>query len=123
MKCNQPRPRFELGLQCLLHQERLLMYIRTYMSVYTYVHGCELTIISMYVCICVYPYTGHDVAVRILCTDHSSASPSLSGDGQIKLSHHLKDFNFLITLFIISWRSRIWQYSYVQSISGSRLGS
>ena len=38
------------------------------------------------------------MTVCILCMNYSSTSPSQSGDGQIKLSHYLKDFNFITTL-------------------------
>ena len=56
--------------------------------------------------ICVLPNRGLDISawvcwvcvtVCILCMDYSSTSPSLSGDGQIKLSSYLKDFNFINT--------------------------
>ena len=43
------------------------------------------------VCVC--------VAVYFLCVNHSFTSPSVSGDGQIRLNHDLKDFNFIVIYF------------------------
>ena len=67
----------------------------------------------MYVCmyVCIFPYRGLDISEyvygRILCVNYSSTSPILRGKGQIRLNCDLKDFNFIITLFSVSWRRTV----------------
>ena len=48
---------------------------------------------------------------------------SLSGNDQIKMGRDLKDINFIITLFRVSWEHTAWQYFYIQSMEGPRPGN
>ena len=80
------------------------IYVWVYMYVNLY-RGQDI----VYRCVeyvCVY------VVICILWRNHSSTSSNLNGDGQMEPSCDLKDFNFIITVFSVSWRHTIWQYFY-----------
>ena len=96
----------------------------SHMCVNTYIIVSWSTYVYMYVCvylckcICVYIHIGalkyfrgcgECVCCRLYFV-HSFTSPSLSGDGLIKLSCDLKYFNFIVTFFRFSLRRTIWQY-------------
>ena len=78
----------------------VIVYRVRYRCVHMYVYGCELIIYTC-VCVCVCMYVVHIgmracVSLCILCMNHSFTSPNLSGgDGQIRLSHDLKNFIFI----------------------------
>ena len=98
------------------------VYVCTYMHVCVCVYICvQLQVDYRYVYMSILDISA---CVCWMCVTvfHAWATHplSLSGDGGIKLSCKLKDFNFIIKLFKVTWRHTIWQYFYVQSIGGPK---